>query len=72
MFKDIAIGCRDLPEYGEHPGTVILAVMVVAGLFAGGLVGGLVMLLIFGPIYLMGAHDRGRAFRMDQDSGREG
>lgn len=60
-------GCGTLPGYGSHPGTPFLFAMVAMGGVAGvsrgilcGLAGAATMLLVFGSMYLIGAHGRGR------------
>ena len=59
-------GARWSKEYGHHPGTPYLSFMVVAGFYAGlqrgwgwGIAGSGIMLLVFGPIWLMGCWNRG-------------
>lgn len=58
-------GCHSLPYVGSHPGTVPLAVFVIAGILAGSLrgllpaaFGGIVMVVVMGSIYLCGAYFR--------------
>jgi hypothetical protein len=67
-LRQIARGCGHVPGYGEHPGTVPLVMLIVAGGLAGlergvlgGLVGALLMAAVFGPVYLYGAYTRGKA-----------
>jgi hypothetical protein len=67
-LRQIIRGCGYVDGYGSHPGTGILIALVVMGGIAGAqgagwrgfLFGACMMLLIFGPIYLFGAYDRGR------------
>jgi len=58
--KAILRGISYVEGYGEHPGTIILVWLVLLGAIAGGWMGALIMLLVFGPLYLWGAYDRGR------------
>lgn len=51
-------GCGYLPICGNHPGTPMLVIMILAGAAAGGWHGGIMLSLLFGPIYLIGAHGR--------------
>ena len=54
-------------EYGEHPGTVPLIMMIAAGCVAGAdrhpawgpFLGGGVMAAVFGPLWLVGCWHRG-------------
>lgn len=43
-----------------HPGNFWLAVFAIMGALAGGWMGVGVMLAMFGPLYLIGAWERGR------------
>lgn len=61
-------GCGHVPGYGDHPGTVVLVLLVLMGFGAGlergidrALVGAALMLGVFGPMYLWGAYDRSRS-----------
>lgn len=65
VLRQIIRGCGTLPHVGEHPGTVLVVFIVVLGVVAGGrggwlgaLLGGVLMLGVFGPMYLWGAYDR--------------
>jgi hypothetical protein len=49
-----------LPRVGPHPGTFILVALVSIGGIAAGLLGAMVMLGVFGPVYLLGAYERSR------------
>lgn len=53
-------GCRALPFVGPHPGTAALILLCLLGLLAGGIVGAIAVLGIFGPVYLYGAYDRAK------------
>lgn len=72
----IAVGLRNLPHYGPHPGTSILVVLVFLGMCASGSVGrplwegSGVMLLFFGPLYLMGAWSRGKDYLLNKEGTR--
>lgn len=57
-WKHVWRGCGYLPICGNHPGTPMLVIMILAGAAAGGWHGGFMMSLLFGPIYLIGAHGR--------------
>lgn len=66
-LRHIIRGCKTLPHSGEHPGTIFLLGFVCIGTLAGmhggwiGMgIGGLVMLVVFGPFYLWGAYERSR------------
>ena len=58
VLRQIRRGCGTLPFVGAHPGTAMLLVFVALGAVAGTWLGVVVMLLIFGPIYLWGAYSR--------------
>ena len=68
------IGCGFLEGFGTHPGTDMLVVMLLMGAFAGsgnggwwGALGGaLFMALFMVPLYLIGAHGRGRDYEERQ------
>lgn len=57
-WRHVWRGCGYLPICGNHPGTHVLMLMIFAGGAAGGWHGGIIMALLFGPIYLIGAHGR--------------
>lgn len=57
-WKHVWRGCGYLPICGNHPGTPMLVIMILAGAAAGGWHGGIMLSLLFGPIYLIGAHGR--------------
>ena len=59
MLKRIWRGLHYSDKYGSHPGTPILCVFVLLGAMAGRLAGALIMLAVFGPLYLIGAYERG-------------
>lgn len=66
-LRRIVAGCGSPPGYGPHPGTPFLIAMVVFGAWSGlqrgllaGAIGAAVMLVVFGSMYLIGAHSRGR------------
>lgn len=82
FFRCVRLGMGWLPGFGNHPGTKILTVFVLAGLLAGAQRGGLlgaivgaaVMLVGIGWIYVLGAYDRGKdytAIRSRQDYERQ-
>jgi hypothetical protein len=65
IIRQILRGCGNLPCAGEHPGTTMLLGLIIIGLVAGSkngfwgvVVGGAVMAIGIGPIYLFGAYDR--------------
>lgn len=65
FLNQVVRGCRALPHVGGHPGTGVVVAFVAMGFVAGvragiakGLIGALIMLAIFGPMYLWGAYDR--------------
>lgn len=71
------LGLTNLPGYGYHPGTPALLLMVISGaLIAGerdwrnGVIAAGATLLVFGPIYLAGAYQRGDEYLRRSD-GRE-
>lgn len=71
VFRQTLRGIGTLPHVGEHPGTLVLGMSCVAGVCAtANWVGGLIMLLVLGPIYLAGAYyraeDSDRYGRADQ------
>ena len=45
---------------GSHPGTPVIAALVILGAVAGGIAGASIMAAVFGPLYLYGAYERGR------------
>ena len=57
-WKHVWRGCGYLDIAGNHPGTPMLVIMILAGAAATGWHGGLMMSLLFGPLYLIGAHGR--------------
>lgn len=67
--RQIVRGCGSLPHVGPHPGTQIIALLILvsglAGASRGGLAGfilaGLASCAICGPIYLYGAWGRAQA-----------
>jgi hypothetical protein len=65
IFTQIIRGCGDLPYVGEHPGTPVMILMMLAGGGAGikggmsGFLAGICFMAVFIlPIYLYGAWDR--------------
>lgn len=46
-------------QYGSHPGNAPVVAMIVLGCLAGGVTGAVVMALMFGPLYIIGAYKRG-------------
>jgi hypothetical protein len=80
IIRRIRLGLTDLPGYGPHPGTDLLVCMLLMGAFAGagnggwwgGLGGAGFMALFMVPLYLIGAHDRGREYeaRLDREERR--
>jgi hypothetical protein len=67
VLRQIIRGCRNLPHVGPHPGTVPLILFLGMGLAAGvgrgllpSVIGGLLMLTVFGPMFLIGAYTRAR------------
>ena len=67
IIRRIARGLRESPEYGPHPGTPVMVGMIILGMAAGidrgvwgATAGGCAMALIFGPLYLYGAWERGK------------
>lgn len=75
-FIRIALGLRDLPGYGSHPGTAPLVLMCFLGACASGsrgrpiYEGFLFMLLTVGPIYLSGAWSRGKSYLLNKEGSR--
>lgn len=67
-IKRLVRGCMYSEEYGHHPGTEYLIILIILGFVAGvfrsglfaGLFGAFVMLVIIGIPYLIGAWDRGK------------
>jgi hypothetical protein len=64
-LKHIIRGCGRIEGYGKHTGTGWLIASVLIGALLGTgstsrgpLVGAGAALLIFGPVYLLGAHER--------------
>jgi len=47
-------------KYGSHPGNTPVVVMIVLGGLAGGVMGAGVMAVMFGPLYIIGAYQRGK------------
>lgn len=67
VLRLVLRGCGYIPGYGRHPGTSFLWMMVGMGALAGlgrglsySIVGALVMLAVFGPMYLCGAYGRAK------------
>lgn len=59
MLKRIWRGLCWSEKYGDHPGTMPLIAYCLIGAVSAGWVGFLGMLLIFGPLYIYGAYERG-------------
>lgn len=60
MLKRIWRGLHWSEKYGDHPGTPWLIGFVLLGIVASGhLIGGVLMFVLFGPLYLWGAYERG-------------
>jgi hypothetical protein len=69
MFKYIWLGLKDLPEYGNHPGTPVLFLITFTSFLAGteinlfhGLEYGIVSFCLMFIPYLIGAYGRGKSF----------
>jgi hypothetical protein len=62
----IILGCQNLPGLGSHPGTFVFLAMVVLGYFAGGIVGSVILLVCFIPLYLTGAYFRGEIYLLNK------
>lgn len=68
-LRHVIRGCGFVPGYGNHPGTATLGLFVAMGGGVGAsrgdlgiaLGGALLMLVVFGPMYLYGAYDRSRS-----------
>lgn len=60
VVNQIVRGLRTHPEYGPHPGTPFLMILILLGAMAGQWKGALAMAGVFGPMYLYGAYERGR------------
>ena len=60
IIRHVVRGCGTLPTYGPHPGTPFLCTLVVIGGILAGLVGAIMMLVVFGSAYLVGAYERSR------------
>ena len=58
--RQIWRGFRYSDKYGSHPGTPILIGLIIMGIYAGGWIGGSIMTLIFGSVYVYGAYERGK------------
>lgn len=52
-------------RFRNHPGTVSLVFLTLLGALAGGITGSLIMLAIFGPLYLYGAWQRWQQEQME-------
>ena len=66
-LQHIIRGCGNLPHCGSHPGTSFIIGLPILGAIAGyshgvgGMIlGSLLFLIIFGPIYLNGAYHRSK------------
>lgn len=60
VFTRIWRGMHWSKRYGSHPGTVPVGVLVVLGWLVGGFTGASVMAVMFGPLYILGAYQRGK------------
>jgi hypothetical protein len=58
-IKRLVRGCMYSEEYGDHPGTEYLIILTIFGGIVAGFSGALVMFVLNGIPYLMGAWDRG-------------
>jgi len=47
-------------RYGPHPGMLALVGLLLLGLVAGSWLGLGIMAAVFGPLYLIGAYERGK------------
>jgi len=72
-FKMIWQGCGYLEGYGHHPGTPVLLTIIVIGLLVGlqdglirAILGAIIMLVIYTPLYLIGAYGRAKDFYSDK------
>lgn len=70
-IQDCISGSGYLERYGSHPGTLPLIGPVVLGAVAGSkrgwmgsVLGAVTMLVLFGGVWLIGAHDRGKEHRL--------
>ena len=70
IFQKIAMGAGELDGYGDHPGWGMLFfgawIGALGGMasygWVGGLIGALVMLVFFGPLFLVGCVNRANSF----------
>jgi hypothetical protein len=58
ILRQVCRGCGDLPHVGEHPGTIIVVVLLTGGTIGAGWIGLAIISLIAIPGYLVGAYDR--------------
>jgi hypothetical protein len=58
VMRHIVRGCGELPQCGEHPGTMPLLLLIAIGFSAAGVRGGIAMTVATLPVYLWGAYSR--------------
>lgn len=58
-LRRIIRGLRWSERYGSHPGTPTMIVILALGAIAGGFRGVALMAIVFVPLYLYGAWERG-------------
>lgn len=66
-------GCWYLEGYGEHPGLVLLVIMILAGILSGlgkgwltMLAGGAFMFAVWGPMFMYGAYSRTKEWQKSE------
>jgi len=68
ILKYTIQGCGYLPGYGYHPGSKFLVFFIILGALAGSsrengtIIGGMIIVLLFGPLYLVGAYLRAKEY----------
>lgn len=86
FFQDIFLGAKDLPGYGNHPGTSILILITLLCGWAGylrpdgnwitALIAAICGCLIMLPVWIIGSVDRARSYKADiryaEDLNRQG
>jgi hypothetical protein len=74
MFREIIQGAGYLEDYGNHPGNGIMLGFIVIGAIGGGVhglagafIGGLLMTITIGPMWIVGCISRARAYKRSKN-----
>ena len=61
LLRRIYQGARWSPDYGSHPGTPIVLLLILSGTLACGWRGTVATTVVFGALWCIGAYERGAA-----------